>query len=379
MNTIVDKHRFEKAKDRQPLWNTVPGKLLVDGPLTHDTVGELWRSFRLPAEIESVLTLDASGVTECDSAGLALLVMINAQVRKTGAGFVVVGLAPETMTLYEGMLSGQVKTPARKRPVPFFESVGRYVAKGFNEGADLLAFLGEVTVHFCRALVRPRRMRWGDWALVMETAGVDAVPVVMVIGFLLGLILAFQSAIPLKMFGAEIYVANLIGVSVIRELGTLVAAIAMAGRTASAFAAEIGTMTVNEEISALRTMGVEPVRFLALPRILATMMIMPLLALFAIVAGLAGGFVVVSSMGYSFETYTAHVIQFSKPGDIYGTLAKALVFGALIGGVGCLRGLQTGRSADAVGRSATSAVVSAIVAVAIADGVFAVLFYALGI
>jgi len=372
-------HRVQKVDNEQPLWEVSPGGLRVCGRLAHDTAGDLWRSFSLPVALDGTVVLDASRVTECDSAGLALLVMINGRVLAAGARFAVSGLPPETMALYESMLLGRVEAPARKLPTPFFESVGRFVANSFNEALALLAFLGEVTAHFCSAVVRPRKIRWGDWTLVVETAGVDAVPVVMVIGFLLGLILAFQSAIPLQMFGAEIYVANLIGISVIRELGTLVAAIAMAGRTASAFAAEIGTMTVNEEVSALKTMGIEPVRFLALPRVLAAMVISPLLALFAIVAGLTGGFVVIYSLGYSFEAYVSHVMQFSRPHDLYGTLIKALVFGALVGGVGCHCGLQTGRSADAVGRSTTNAVVSAIVAVAIADGLFAVVFYCLGI
>ena len=369
----------QKPKSELPVSFVSPGSLRISGSLTRDTVAGLWRRADIPTGVDGRVVLDASGVTACDSAGLALLVMLNGKVRDAGLALEVSGLPVETMALYGAMLSGRVEAPAKKRPAPFFESVGRAVVKGFGDGMELLSFLGEISVHFCRAVVHPGRVRWADWARVLETSGVNAVPVVLVIGFLLGLILAFQSAVPLKMFGAEIYVANLIGIAVIRELGTLVAAIAMAGRTASAFAAEIGTMTVNEEISALRTMGIEPVRFLALPRVLAVMVVLPLLSLFADLAGLAGGFVVIRSMGYSLEAYVSHVIEFTSPGDLYGSLAKALVFGALVAGVGCLRGLQTGRSADAVGRSATSAVVSAIVAVALADGLFAVVFYCLGI
>ena len=362
------------------LFRNETGRIAPVGSLTHDTVSAIWKpSNKIPAGVDGQLVFDASGVTECDSAGLALLVMLRRQAEKSGLSFSVVGLAPEKMAIFESMVTFSGAPVSTRSRVPFFEAVGRKVASGHRETLEFLSFLGELAVCFCYAIRHPRRVRWGDWALVLERAGVDAVPVVLLIGFLLGVILSFESVIPLKMFGAEIYVANLIGIAVVRELGTLVAAIVMSGRTASAFAAEIGTMTVNEEISALRTMGIEPVRFLALPRVLAVAVALPLLSIFAGLAGLAGGFLVISSLGYSFQAYCAHAIDFVKPSDLLGTLAKAVVFGVLIGGVGCLRGLQTGKGADSVGRSTTRAVVSSIIAFAVADGIFAVVFYVLGI
>ncbi len=356
------------------------GHLVLSGSLTRTTVPSLWQRVDSATAVgEGQLHIDTSGVSEFDSAGVAMLVAAKHKAAARGLGFDVRGMSAEMQVVYERM-NGLPPAPSPRRCCPpFFDSLGRTVVSGLRNSLEILAFIGELTVFSWQALKRPGKFRWADWARILERTGVDAVPVVMLISFLLGLILAFESVIPLKMFGAEIYVANLIGLSVIRELGTLVAAIVLAGRTASAFAAEIGTMTVNEEISALRTMGVEPIRFLTLPRVLAAAVALPLLSLFADLAGLAGGYVVLHSLGYSFHAFYTHAISFVTSADFFVSLFKAFVFGILIGGTGCLRGLQTGQNADSVGCATTSAVVSSIIAISVADGIFAVLFYVLGI
>ena len=242
-----------------------------------------------------------------------------------------------------------------------------------------MIFIGELAAALVTAARHPTRVRWKDALLLAETTGANALPIIVLIGFLMGLILAFQSAVPLKRFGAERYVANLVSLSLLRELAPLMTAIILAGRTGSAFAAELGTMKVNEELDALTTMGLDPMRFLVTTRVLAAIVVTPLLAIFADVAGLIGAGLVVMSLGFPLTTYLQQVQQASSLTDVLGGLAKAGVFGLLIAGIGCLRGMQTGAGAQEVGTSATRAVVGGIFLIVVADGLFAVLFYTLGI
>jgi phospholipid/cholesterol/gamma-HCH transport system permease protein len=241
----------------------------------------------------------------------------------------------------------------------------------------LLEFIGELAATMFYAARHPRLVRWRDAWLVAEQAGVNALPVIALIGLLLGLILAFQSAMSLRRFGADIFVANLIGVSMLREMGPLMTAIILAGRSGSAFAAEIGTMKVREEIDALTTMGLEPVRFLVLPRVLAAVVITPVLTVFAIGFGLFGGGVVMRSLGYPFVAYVNQMLTAVTVADLRNGLIKSLAYGIVVAAIGCLRGLQTMTGASAVGQSTTNAVVSGIVLIAIVDGIFALVYYAL--
>jgi phospholipid/cholesterol/gamma-HCH transport system permease protein len=243
----------------------------------------------------------------------------------------------------------------------------------------LIAFVGELCAALGRAFRHPGLVRWKDALLTAELAGVNALPIVALLGFLLGLIMAFQSAIPMRQFGADLYVANLIGLSMLRELGPLLTAIILAGRSGSAFAAELGTMKVTEELDALTTMGLEPVGFLVVPRVIAAVAMTPLLAVWAGFFGLIGGAVVMLSLGFPLVTYVIQVESAVTVGDMIGGLGKSFVFGIVVAAIGCLRGLQTKSGASAVGESATRAVVSGLVLITIVDGVFAVIFYYLGI
>jgi phospholipid/cholesterol/gamma-HCH transport system permease protein len=239
--------------------------------------------------------------------------------------------------------------------------------------------LGELIVALIYAAGNPRRVRWKDAFLIAETAGVNALPIIALICFLIGLIMAFQSAIPMREFGAEIYVSDLIALSMLRELGPLMTAIIMAGRTSSAFAAELGTMKVNEEIDALTTMGLNPVRFLVVTRVIATLVMMPLLTIFANLLGIIGGSVVLLSLGYPLITYLDRVMTAANYVDLLGGLLKSLAFGLIVAGIGCLRGLKTTTGASAVGDSTTRAVVSAIILIVLTDGVFSVVYFYIGI
>lgn len=258
-------------------------------------------------------------------------------------------------------------------------NVGRIAceyASGFRANC---AFLGETMVRGFVMLFKPRQFRFRDCALAFERAGFDGLPITTLVGLLLGLILAFESAASLQMFGVEVYVADLIAIGLFRELGPLVTAIILAGRTGSAFAAEIGTMKVDEELDALTTMGLPPVRFLVLPRMVAAALVMPVLTVFSEIAGLLGGCFVLQIMDVPASVFWSHVISSSSLFMIVFGLAKAVLFGLLVGFIGCAAGMRTKNTADGVGVAATNAVVGGIVAIAVSDGVLAVVCYIFGV
>jgi len=240
-------------------------------------------------------------------------------------------------------------------------------------------FLGELTAEFMRLAVRPRRFNWRGVAVAAERSGIDAVPIVALVSFLVGLIIAFQAAMITKIFGAEIYVATLVGVSVVRELGPLIAAIVLAGRSGSAFSAELGAMRVAEEIDALTTMGLSPVRELALPRVLAQMATAPGVTLIANLVGMFGGSLVLLGLGYTAATYWSMAVEQVSLATFLIGFFKSFVFGFTVGAVGCQRGLAAGDGPGAVGEATTSGVVTNIVVIAILDSLFAVVFYVVGI
>ena len=256
-----------------------------------------------------------------------------------------------------------------------FSSVGRGTVEFFRDLNGSMAFVGETCACALSAIVHPRQFRFGDAALAFQRAAFDGLPISTGIGFLLGVILAFQSASALRMFGVEVYVADLLAIGLFRELGPIMTAIILAGRSGSAFAAEIGTMKVNEELDALATMGLPPVRFLVLPRVVAAVLAMPVLTIFAEIAGFVGGAIVLSFMNVPTTVFWSHVANISTVFMISLGLAKGALFGLLVGLVGCCAGMKTKSTADGVGVAATSAVVGGIVAIAVSDGILAVLCY----
>ena len=241
-----------------------------------------------------------------------------------------------------------------------------------------VVFVGEATAGLAANFARPKRMRWAEVGRVFETAGVNALPIISLISLLVGIIIAFEAAGPFEMFGAQIFIANMMGLIMSRELGPLMTAIILAGRSGSAFAAELGTMKVNEELNALETMGLNPMRFLVVQRIFAGVLLTPLLSVYSIFVGISGGVLVMLVMGFSLETIYHQMAQTLHYKDIVVGTCKGVVFGALVAGVGCLRGMQTRKGPSAVGESTTRAVVSGILLVIIADAVISVVLYALG-
>ena len=245
--------------------------------------------------------------------------------------------------------------------------------------AASIAFVGEAAVAIIRLPARRRMLRLPDLLLYADQAGLRSMPLVLMLGYLIGLILAFQSAIPMRRYGADIFVANLVAISLLRELGPLLAAVILAGRTGSAFAAEIGTMKVNEEIDALKTMGLDPMTMLVLPRVIAAMLVMPAMTLALEVAGLLGMTTVMRGFGFPFVTVARQVQDWVTVTDLMGGLFKAVWFGIAVAAIGCRAGLDTGVGPRAVGLSATAAVVGGIVATIALDGVFALIFYRLNL
>lgn len=241
---------------------------------------------------------------------------------------------------------------------------------------ESLDYVGETFVVSLNAIIHPSKFRFRDFLLAFQRASYEALPISAGIGFLLGLILAFESAAALQMFGLQSYVADLLSFGLFRELGPVMTAIVLAGRSGSAYAAEIGAMKVNEELNALITMGIQPVRFLVLPRVAAAALAMPILTIFAELAGLCGGAVVLSVMDVPPVVYWSHAISTTTVFMILFGLGKSMFFGMLVALIGCVCGLRTQLTADGVGRSSTSAVVSSIVAIALSDGIIAVICHA---
>jgi phospholipid/cholesterol/gamma-HCH transport system permease protein len=359
-----------------------PATLALSGRLDAYSVGPLWREAlgALGRHARDPLVIDCSAVDYCDGAGVALLLDMLRQPRPAGAEVKVEGLAERFRRLLEQFDAKSLTVqPAAAPKQSLIERIGRSSAQLYADLRDLIAFLGETAAALAYAVRHPGILRWKDILFVAEEAGVHALPIVGLVSFLLGVILAFQSAVAMKQFGAEIFVANLLSLSILRELGPLMTAILIAGRSGAAFAAEIGTMKVNQEIDALTTMGLDPVKFLVVTRVLAaTAMMLPLVVIADLIA-LIGGALVMLSFEIPIATYYNQAVNFATLTDFFSGLAKSLVFGVLIAGIGCLRGLQTGTGASAVGVSATSAVVSGIVLIVFVDGVFAVLYYYLGI
>jgi phospholipid/cholesterol/gamma-HCH transport system permease protein len=243
-----------------------------------------------------------------------------------------------------------------------------------------MSFIGEAFIAFTKLLRGKARFRRSDFTLLLQECGAQALLIVSLISVLIGLILAFVGAVQLRMFGAQIYVADLVGIAMVREMGAMMAAIIMAGRTGAAFAAQLGTMQVNEEIDALTTMGISPMEFLVLPRMLALILMMPLLCLYADLMGILGGAIVgIGMLDLSLSQYFHQTQAALDLTNVAIGLFKSVVYGILIAVSGCLRGMQCGRSASAVGAAATSAVVTAIVLIIVSDGLFAVICNALGI
>jgi phospholipid/cholesterol/gamma-HCH transport system permease protein len=367
---------FQKGPDGQ-------GHLTLQGRLDRDTVASLWppSTQTLRQAGVSHLIIQAGAVTYCDGAGLALLTEYQHIQQEHRGQMEIRNLRPEFQQLMTLLATDRLVSPP-PGPGPMrgtIRGVGEWFAGVLLDAVAGISFTGEISLKLSRTLLHPRELRWKDALIIAEKAGANAVGIVGLLGFLIGLILAFQTAAALRQFGAEVYVADLVVIVLFRELGPLFTAFLLTSRSASAFAAEVGTMKVNEEIDALVTMGLDPVRFLVLPRLVAVLCVIPLLTVFHQLLGLIGCGLVMASWNVPATIYLERIRNAATLTDFFGGLVKTFVFGALVAGVGCLRGLQTRTGPTAVGDATTRAVVSGMIAIIAADGVFAVLYYYLGI
>ncbi len=363
----------------------ITGRPADDGVLRVQISGTWKMGRRLPdfSQMEKLagetaarrLTFDARDLTGWDSVLLAFLLKADESCRRNGIHMDSGGLPGGVRRLLALATAVPAKKDARQesRRYGLFYRVGDKTSLFFQSARETLTFIGEVCAALMRLLRGRARFRSHDLGFFILQCGAQALPIVSLISLLVGLILAFVGAVQLSLFGAQIYVADLVGIAMVRVMGAVMAGIIMAGRTGAAFAAQLGSMQINEEIDALQTLGISPVEYLVLPRMLALALMMPLLAVYADLLGILGGLVVgVGMLDINLTTYLDQTHHAVRLVDFWVGLFTAAVFGVLVSLAGCLRGMQCGRDSAAVGRATTSAVVTGIVAIIIATAVITI-------
>jgi len=342
------------------------------------------RAMQMPRDKRVIL--DLSGIDRLDTAGAWLLLRTEHDLATRGNAVEIRNLRPNFAPLLDQVRAGGMVVPAR-HPRPAHHTIAGFIARigevtlGLIARAySILGFFGAVCESAGAVLLRPRRLRITALVAQMEQTGVNAVPIVGLLSFLIGVVIAYQGADQLRRFGADIYTVNLLGVGILRELGVLMAAIIIAGRSGSAFTAQIGTMQVNEEIDALRTIGLDPLEVLVLPRLFGLVLTLPMLTLWADFVGLFGGCLMSwASLGIDPPLFLQQLRASLYPWTFWIGLIKAPTFALIIGLIGCYEGFQVARSAESVGRQTTLSVVEAIFLVIVADAGFSIFFSALQI
>ena len=360
----------------------------ADGPVLEVALEGPWRLSGATPRWASVLgaarptqvRLSADRVSHWDTSLVAFLGEAQHWCREAGVPCDMSPL-PAKMRLLSGQFEASMRTAGHdEHSLSFVVEVGLSTRSAMRHARGFLQFVGECSIDMTKLVTGRTGLRWNDCLGEMQKCGAMALPIVSLISFLVGVTLAYSGSIILKRFGGEIWVADLIGVAMTREMGALMASIVLAGRTGAAFAAEIGSMKANEEIDALSTLGISPVRFLVIPRVLALGLMMPLLAMYANCLGILGGMAVAySTLAIPPAAYWVEMLTIVDFSDVLVGMIKAVVFGLIVGLSGCLRGLQAERNASGVGTAATSAVVTSILLIVVADAIFAVIFNAVGL
>jgi phospholipid/cholesterol/gamma-HCH transport system permease protein len=330
------------------------------------------------------VVFNLAGITSLDSAGAWLVIRSASTLRAAGAEVSLRGLDPKMHDLMQRVTEA---APSDKPPVPpartlldWIAQIGEAVYEIWDQSLDLLAFFGEFCQVFLRTMVNPRRLRINSIVSHIEQTGLNAMPIVGLISFLVGVVLAYQGADQLARFGAQVFTVNMVGISVLREMGILLTSIVVAGRSGSAFTAQIGTMKVNEEVDAMETMGLTPMEVLVLPRVIALVISLPLLTFFADILGLlGGGLMCVLLVDMSFKQYLTLLNQAITLSQFWVGMIKAPVFALLIALIGCFEGMRVSGSAESVGKLTTRSVVEGIFLVIVFDAFFSILFSLLGV
>ena len=355
--------------------------LFISGRIVLENIDEAMSEIRLGLEeaTPAKLTVDLSGIDYLDTAGAMILLQLESEVHALSIPFEFLRMAKKTKGIMNLLDSKTIAEPPlipKSKAPGILEQVGLASLALFNDIVLVVTFLGELLFALAHCVMHPRSVRWGDVLLYMKRAGVEGLPIVGLISLLLGLIIAFMSSLQLRQFGGNIFVASLVGVAIVKELGPIMTAVVVAGRSGSAFAAEIGTMMVNEEVDALVTMGFEPIRFLAVPKVIAAIVVVPVLTLYADLFGIGGGLIIGGAgLDLTVFSFVRQIQKTIKAFDIVSSLVKSVVFAMLIAGIACQRGFQTRGGAHAVGASTTAAVVSAIFLIVVADSAFAIILH----
>jgi phospholipid/cholesterol/gamma-HCH transport system permease protein len=329
-------------------------------------------------KLDSV-TIDFSEVRYLDSAAALALIQIEKNVNCQNVQIRLINLNEESKgifsVIHEDALN-HLPFKSLQNKDGLIRKIGQSSSNIASDFVNFVTFIGQLLVAFFYIIRHPKTLRGKDVLFYVQRAGVDGLPIVALIGALIGLIIAFMSFLQLKMVGANIYVPALVSFAMVKELGPIMTAILVAGRSGSAYAAEIGTMMVNEEVDALHTMGFDPVRFLAIPKVLATIIVVPILTIYADFFGILGGMIIgVTSLDLTIKTYITQSIKTIQVFDIVTSLIKSGVFAGLIAAIGCQKGFQVRSGAQDVGKFTTSAVVAAIFLIVVADSIFAIMFY----
>ena len=347
------------------------------GDLRMHDASAIWRDLRKESEgVSGPLTFDLAGVLTADGGVMALLVELRAELAGKGVKAELIGANKSVETivdLYSGH-EGVVKKKRRK-PEGTIAQIGRGTVEVGEEAKGILDFFGSMVLAAGTIIRHPRLGHWKEVAPLMEKTGADAVPIVILINFLVGFVMAFQSAKQLKMFGANIYVADLVGISLTRELAPLMTAIIVCGRSGAAFAAEIGSMKVNEEVDALRTLGLTPFGWLVVPRVIALLIVVPILTLIGDFIGVLGGLAVgITDLDLTTQGYMIETLKAIQGWDVMTGILKSLVFAIAIGLIACQQGFAASGGAEGVGKRTTSTVVTSLFALVMIDALFTVVF-----
>ncbi len=356
-------------------------ELHLRGQIAFADAAKLWKELRalLKTVSQKTIRIELSDVSALDGSAMALLVQCKQDLQEKGVHCEfhgAMGAVAKIQELYDSKIEPSPRP--RHSSMGILAQIGQATLNILLEVQLVLSFLGSMILSAGAILKRPKIANWRDIAPIMNRTGSDAVPIVLLINFLIGFVMAFQAAVQLKQFGANILVADLVGLSLTRELSPLMTAIIVCGRSGAAFAAELGTMKVSEEIDALRTMGFGPLEFLIFPRMMALLAVMPILTLLGDGIGIVGGLMVgIGGLDLTITGYLTETRQALKVWDIFQGIIKSGVFALAIGLVSCQQGLATAGGAEGVGRRTTSAVVSTLFALILIDAGFTVLFYVL--
>jgi phospholipid/cholesterol/gamma-HCH transport system permease protein len=368
-------YALETRRDGEQLVLSISGRVSLGD--TDSLLAEM--ESHLDDPMVGAVTVDLAGISYMDSAGVLTLLRLEEDIRQQGRRYATEHVSPEVGKVMDLIDRSQLNRPplhGEEATGGFVEAMGEAGYRIARDFTEMMTFLGDLVAALIHMVGHPRDVRWGDVLFSMRRAGTEGLPIVALISLLIGLIIAFMSSLQLKQFGANIYVASLVAVAIVRELGPIMTAILVAGRSASAYTAEIGSMMVNDEVDALLTMGFDPIRFLAIPKLIATVLVLPVLTLYADLFGIVGGMIVgVAGLDLTPYTYLQASRRTITGYYLVSSLVKAVVFAFVIAWIGCQRGFQVRGGVEEVGAATTSAVVTSILLIVIVDSAFAIVLH----